>query len=315
MDKNNENRLKEQLRNKYKDNPNEFASALEGLLHHKGVYYWEYIQLTQLQNLQHPLTSFPDEVIFIAYHQICELYFKLILQELKILTSIENKEFLDENNWLKRIGRCINYYQKLTDSIDIMQPGTKGESDQFFSTEEFSKFRLALSPASGFQTVSVREIELYSTSLTNLCHSVEEEKKSDLRFLYNNIYWKSGSLMTDSAGQKLKTKTLHTFEEKYDSYLFELAQNMQFRNIEYLFCHYNPAKTDEKKILQNIRKNPKIIELLKHWDHQVNKEWKIKHLMVIRQHLKEDNYGTGGTNWKEYLPPKFQNIRFFPEIR
>ena len=39
--------------------------------------YWDYINLDTLLSLQHPVTPFPDEQIFIIYHQTTELYFKL----------------------------------------------------------------------------------------------------------------------------------------------------------------------------------------------------------------------------------------------
>jgi len=315
MDNHKEYQLINQLKEKYSDNENEFLSALEGLLHQKGTFYWEYISLNQLQNMQFPKSNFPDEMIFIVYHQICELYFKLILHELKILTHIENREFLIANNWFKRIGRCINYYQKLSGSIDIMQPGTYGETNQFFSTEEFSKFRLALAPASGFQSVSIREIEIYCTSIQNLSKQNPANSSSDLSEQFKHLYWKSGSLMTNVDGEKMKTKTLLTFEEKYDKYLFDLAQKMQFRNIEYLFSYYKPDHEEDIVLLEEIRSNNKIIDLLIQFDEQVNIEWKHKHLMVIRQHLKGDEYGTGGTNWKDYLPPKLQNISFFPKLK
>ena len=47
--------------------------------------YWDYINLDTLLSLQHPVTPFPDEEIFIIYHQTTELYFKLSLHELRQL--------------------------------------------------------------------------------------------------------------------------------------------------------------------------------------------------------------------------------------
>jgi tryptophan 2,3-dioxygenase len=50
---------------------------LDGLLYADFLTYWDYIHLDTLLSLQSPKTPFPDEEIFIIYHQITELYFKL----------------------------------------------------------------------------------------------------------------------------------------------------------------------------------------------------------------------------------------------
>ena len=59
------------------------GSYLDGLLHERYLTYWDYIHLDTLLSLQIPKTHFPDEEIFIGYHQITELYFKLIIHEQK----------------------------------------------------------------------------------------------------------------------------------------------------------------------------------------------------------------------------------------
>ena len=56
---------------------------LEGLLHTKPITYWDYIQLNSLLGLQIQKTNYKDEMVFIVYHQINELIFKMILWELQ----------------------------------------------------------------------------------------------------------------------------------------------------------------------------------------------------------------------------------------
>lgn len=71
------------LQEKYKNSGQDLNSYLDGLLHQRYLTYWDYIHLDTLLSLQVPRTHFPDEEIFIMYHQITELYFKLILHEQK----------------------------------------------------------------------------------------------------------------------------------------------------------------------------------------------------------------------------------------
>jgi len=79
-----ENILKkvEALQEKYAAMGQDLNAYLDGLLHADYLTYWDYINLDTLLSLQHPITPFPDESIFIIYHQITELYFKLALHEL-----------------------------------------------------------------------------------------------------------------------------------------------------------------------------------------------------------------------------------------
>ena len=57
--------------------------TFDGLLLSNYLTYWDYTHVETLLTLQNPKTDFPDEVIFIIYHQITELYFKLSLHELE----------------------------------------------------------------------------------------------------------------------------------------------------------------------------------------------------------------------------------------
>ena len=63
----------EQLNEKYAEMGQDLSSYLDGLLYADVTTYWDYIELETLLSLQKPKTSFPDEKIFIIYHQITEL--------------------------------------------------------------------------------------------------------------------------------------------------------------------------------------------------------------------------------------------------
>src|SRR5918993_728403 len=60
---------------------------LEGLLWSKPITYWDYIQTDALLNLQIQRTTLPDEMVFIMYHQVNELLFKMILWEIDQITT------------------------------------------------------------------------------------------------------------------------------------------------------------------------------------------------------------------------------------
>ena len=72
----------DKLKAKYEAIGQDVDTHLSGLLHSKPITYWDYIQTDALLNLQIQRTTLPDEMVFIMYHQINELLFKMILWEI-----------------------------------------------------------------------------------------------------------------------------------------------------------------------------------------------------------------------------------------
>jgi tryptophan 2,3-dioxygenase len=149
----------EQLSDKYAALGQDLNSYLDGLLHADVTKYWDYIELDTLLSIQKPKTSYPDEVVFIMYHQITELYFKLALREFE---QIGDKFPIDKVFFVDRVKRINRYFEALVNSFEIMVDGM----DQ----QQFLKFRMSLLPASGFQSAQYRLIEIYSTDFINLVH-------------------------------------------------------------------------------------------------------------------------------------------------
>src|SRR5882672_6811542 len=283
----------QKLRQKYAAMGQDLSSYLDGLLHSDYLTYWDYIHLDTLLSLQNPKTHFPDEKVFILYHQITELYFQLILWEIE---QIAEKEDLDEAFFISRLGRMIRYYQQLEGSFSIMVDGL--EKDQFL------KFRMALLPSSGFQSAQYRLIEICSTDMINLVDQRERDalmEYSDLGLQVEKLYWRSGA--TELASGK-KTLTLKQFEEKYLKMFLETGMNFRDRNLRKLY-------------LAHFASSPDITKQLRELDSLANVLWPLAHLKSAARYLHkdpEDIKATGGTNWQKYLPPRFQRIMFFPEL-
>lgn len=282
------------LHAKYEAIGQDLISYLDGLLYSDVTTYWDYIQLDTLLSLQKPKTNFPDEVVFIGYHQITELYFKLAIQELNCLNP--EKEW-NKDSFLLRLGRVNRYFEALIHSFSIMVEGM----DQ----TEFLKFRMALLPASGFQSMQYRQIELLCTDLINL---VSKEKRSefqnnsDIKSMFSYIYWKFGA--TDVATGK-KTLTLTQFEERYETELLDMAEKCKHSNVWQIYLKLTPEE----------QKHPKVIDAMKRNDLNVNVYWPLAHYKSAVKYLSKSNgdiNATGGTNWQEYLPPKFQKRIFYP---
>ena len=286
----------EQLSDKYAALGHDLNSYLDGLLHADVTKYWDYIELDTLLSIQKPKTSYPDEVVFIMYHQITELYFKLALREFE---QIGDKSPLDKVFFVDRVKRINRYFEALVNSFEIMVDGM----DQ----QQFLKFRMSLLPASGFQSAQYRLIEIYSTDFINLVHKDVREQMSgekDIEKLFEHIYWKEGA--TEIKTGK-KTLTLTQFEDRYKEEFIRTGKNCVEKNLWKVYS----------KLSENDQKDQQVIDILKQHDINVNINWPLAHYKSAVRYLAKDSSdiaATGGTNWQKYLPPRFQKRIFFPKL-
>jgi len=287
------------LNEKYQAMGQDLASYLDGLLYADYLTYWDYIHLDTLLSLQSPKTNIPDEKIFIMYHQVTELYFKLCLHEYEQLAA---KEGLDAKFLTARIGRINRYFDALITSFDIMVDG--------MDPQQFLKFRMSLLPASGFQSGQYRMIEICSTTFKNLVAKDVRDNYSDemteelIEKMYEHIYWKAGATEL-STGKK--TLTLIQFEEKYQAQFIALAK--RFMNANLWSLH--------KSLSAEEQANNDLKLALRQMDVNVNINWPLSHYKSAVRYLQknpEDIAATGGTNWQKYLPPRFQKRIFYPEL-
>jgi tryptophan 2,3-dioxygenase len=285
-----------QLKDKYEADDQDLTTHLEGLYSKDYLKYWEYIHLDTLLSLQNPITSFPDEFIFITYHQISELYFRMVRHE---LMQLREQEVVETEYFRTRIKRINWYFGQLIQSFDLISVGL----DQ----KQFLKFRSALYPASGFQSVQYRMIEIASTDLINLVDRQTREFFEDYSAvdeLYRNMYWKKGAMDVHTGKKSL---TLRQFEEKYEKPLLKLAHDFQNKNLYAIF----------KRLPFEIQHDPEIVSLMRQFDKAVNINWPLAHYKYAVRYLHAPavaEKATGGTNWRKYLPPRFQKRIFFPSL-
>ncbi len=81
--------LLEQLEKKFNATGQDLDTHLNGLLHANHITYWDYIQTDALLNLQIQRTRYPDEMVFIMYHQVNEIIFKMMLWEIEQVSKNE----------------------------------------------------------------------------------------------------------------------------------------------------------------------------------------------------------------------------------
>lgn len=301
----------QKLKEKYESMGQDINAYLDGLLCSNYLTYWDYIHLDTLLSLQNPRTDFPDEEIFIMYHQITELYFKLVLHEMHQIAGngkimADNGQDLGWNDQLdaayfaRRLARVNAYFEALTTSFGIMVDGME--------KEQFLRFRMALLPASGFQSAQYRMIEICATRFIQLVDKDHRHRfaagNHGIDQMYEHIYWKQGATEADTGK---KTLTLKQFEQKYSERFKALATEFTEKNMWAKYRSLSEADQADNELIYQ----------LKQLDVNVNINWPLVHYKSAVRYLARGNNevaATGGTNWQQYLPPRFQKRIFYPEL-
>ena len=285
-----------ELEDKFQAIGQKTETHLEGLLWAKPITYWDYIQTDTLLNLQIQRTTLPDEMVFIMYHQVNELLFKMILWEVEQLchTSEPTTPYFTEK--LMRISR---YFDMLTSSFQIMGDGME--------VEQYMKFRNTLTPASGFQSAQYRLIEFASTDLINLIdyrYRTTIDRNTPYEHALEHLYWQA-------AGKDYKTGEksylLGEFERKYKGEFLRFMEEYNTINIWRKF----------KQLSEETQKDPQLVKAMRHYDYTVNVTWVMGHYNTAKKYIESvsgPQEATGGSDWKKYMHPKYQRRIFFPEL-
>ena len=281
-----------QLNEKYMAIDQNMSTHLEGLLWSKPITYWDYIQTDALLNLQVQRTTQPDEMIFIMYHQINELLFKMILWEIDQVATCET---LTAQKFTMHLERISRYFDVLASSFSVMGDGM--EKDQYM------KFRNTLTPASGFQSAQYRLIEFSSTELINLIDyrfRATIDRNTPYSHAFEHLYWQAAG-KDHQTGKK--TTLIVNFENKYREFFL---REMEKYNTTNLYTRY-------KQLPEAERNNPDLIHAMRHYDHTVNVRWVMAHYHAAGKYL-GGAAATGGSEWQKYMHPRYQRRIFYPSL-
>jgi tryptophan 2,3-dioxygenase len=148
--------------------------------------YRDYLALDTILSAQHPRSNQQgkaahDEMLFITVHQVYELWFKQALYELDSVITIVQQPYVPEHEVatalfrLERIGEIFRLAIAQFDLLETMTP------------LDFLAFRDLLHPASGFQSLQFRLLEIRlglddeSRVLKGFAQSLDERDRAELQ--------------------------------------------------------------------------------------------------------------------------------------
>ena len=248
--------------------------------------YGGYLQLDLLLGAQKPLSSHHDELLFVIQHQTSELWFKLILHELRAAIAHVQRDQLSET--FKILARVKHIQAQLVSQWAVLATLTP---------TEYLKFRHVLGPASGFQSLQNRLIE----------------------FMLGN---KDRRLLAVHAGEgKAALQAALEAPTLYDEFLRYLARRGKPVPAEVLQRDVTEPHRSEpgvREVIREIYERPEenwdayeMCEKLIDVDEQLAL-WRFRHVKVV-QRIIGWKRGTGGTSGVDYLQ-KLVDVRLFPDL-
>lgn len=291
-----EEKILGEIRTKFDTIGQKTETHLEGLLYAKPLTYWDYIQVDALLALQTQRTTLKDEMVFIGYHQINELLFKMILWE---IDQIAERANIDVLFFTERLNRISSYFDMLTSSFVIMKDG--------MDREQYLKFRNTLAPASGFQSAQYRIIEFASTDWLNLIDArfkSQIHENISLDEALDKMYWQAAGKDYTTGN---KSYLLSEFEKKYKKVFINAMKDYEKTNLWQKFVEL-PKEEQE---------NENLIQAMRHYDKTVNITWVMGHYETALKYLEGPEgtkEATGGSDWKKYMLPEYQKRIFFPAL-
>ncbi|TMA25990.1 MAG: tryptophan 2,3-dioxygenase [Deltaproteobacteria bacterium] len=250
--------------------------------------YAGYLQLPTLLSAQKPLSDPPhhDEMLFIIQHQTSELWFKLILHELRAAIAAVQRDELEP--CFKILARIKHIQAQLVSQWAVLATLTP---------TEYGEFRHVLGPASGFQSLQHRLIEFMLGNKERRMLAVH-----------------SGEALA-ALEEALRAPTL------YDEFLRYLARHGKPIPREVLGRDVSePHKSHPgvRAVIKGIYENPaanwdeyEMCEKLIDVDEQLAL-WRFRHVKVVQRVIGWKR-GTGGTSGVDYLKT-LVDILLFPDL-
>ena len=252
--------------------------------------YGGYLQLDRLLSAQLPLSSPPhhDEMLFIIQHQTSELWFKLVLHELREALRLVQTDALEA--CFKILARVKHIQSQLVSQWSVLATLTPSE---------YGEFRHVLGPASGFQSHQHRIIEFMRGN--------KDRRMLDVHRQHPAIH---AELLA-----ALEAPTL------YDEFLRHLARKGKAIPREVLerdVTEPHQGNAGVRAVIKQIYEDPE-----GHWDDYEMCEklidideqlalWRFRHVKVVQRVIGWKR-GTGGTAGVDYLK-KLVDILLFPDL-
>jgi tryptophan 2,3-dioxygenase len=254
----------------------------------EAMSYGDYLHLDGILDQQQPLSQAHDEMLFIIQHQTSELWMKLVIHELNAARNALKAG--DTSGMFKMLARVSRIFEQLNNAWDVLRTMTPAD---------YTRFRDALGPSSGFQSYQNRMIE-YVLGNRNPHLLKPHEHRPEIH-----------QMLVDELNRP-------SFYDEVITYLFRVVDGSE-EHVPPPQLRSPHAKIPEvqalwKIVYENIDKywalyelGEKLVDIEDYF-----RRWRFNHVTTVERVIGFKR-GTGGTAGVEYLR-KMLSVELFPEL-
>jgi len=237
--------------------------------------YASYLHLSELLALQQPRSepAEHDETLFIVIHQVSELWFAVLLQELdKVKRDLSDNHLFRVMSSLKRCRRTLAV---LVDQLDVLETMTP---------LSFNRFRDRLDTSSGFQSMQFRELEFVL--------GLKDPATLD--------HYPVGLFGRDRAERRLDEPSvqdcLYDFLEQRG---VEIPSELRARPVTEAHIPHEAIQAGIDSLYRSDGSYVMLFELMVDFDAELQ-QWRYRHVKLVERTI-GNKQGTGGSLGVEYL--------------
>jgi tryptophan 2,3-dioxygenase len=250
--------------------------------------YGDYLQIENVLSQQHCLSDAHDEMLFIIQHQTSELWMKQVLHELTAAReALVSGKLSDMFKMLARVSRI---FEQLNNQWDVLRTMTPAD---------YTRFRAALGPSSGFQSYQYRLIEyilgnrnphmLKPHEHVPACHEMLVSELARPSF-YDEVVTHLFKTMDGSTDAMPSPQLDQPHESRPE---IQLRWKLVYENVDAHWSLYELAE--------------KLMDLEDYF-----RRWRFNHVTTVERVIGFKR-GTGGTSGVQYLR-RMLEVELFPEL-
>ena len=240
--------------------------------------YGTYLGLDRILNAQFPQSDEHDEPLFIAIHQVYELWFKQLLHEVGLLQRSLDGDALPVA--LATLKRILTILKTLVSQVDVLATMTP---------LSFGSFRARLASSSGFQSVQFRELEI----------ALGHRGGSRTRLL-DMVAAAAGPLEAARMKQRLDSPSVYdAFLRFLDRAGFAMPEEILNRDPSEANPEHDGVRARLAEVYRTRPDLTQVCERLVDLDEGLQ-EWRYRHVKMVERTIGTKS-GTGGSSGVEYL--------------
>lgn len=250
--------------------------------------YGDYLSLDAILTAQHPKSDAHDEMLFIIQHQTSELWMKLAIREIDAArTAMRAGQLQPAFKMLARISRI---FEQLNNAWDVLRTMTPSD---------YTTFRDALGPSSGFQSWQYRMVE-FMLGNRNKAMLKPHAHRPDILAI----------LETELAKPSLYDEALWLLDQSGVA----VPEPVLKRDVSDAYQPSDDVITAWQKVYQSPQDHWQLYELAeKLVDFEdYFRRWRFNHVTTVERVIGFKR-GTGGTGGVSYLK-RMLEVELFPEL-